>query len=64
MWFFEALGLVVLAGAVLGLVWRFVEDRLEKRDRRRQEALDAELNDFQQGQATVNTVTVPTTKSN
>jgi hypothetical protein len=64
MWFLEALVLVVLAGAVLGVVWRFVEDKLEKRDRRRREALDAELNDFQQSQATVNTVSAPTTKSN
>lgn len=44
MWFFEALGLVILAGAALGVAWRFTEDYFEKRTDRRREALEAELN--------------------
>lgn len=64
MWLLQLFGLVLVAGLVLGLVWRFVEDKLEKRARAKREALDTELDQYQQSAATVNTVVASTTKNN
>jgi hypothetical protein len=44
MWLVELMGLVVLAGAVLGVVWRFAEDWFEKRADRQRQEFEAELN--------------------
>jgi hypothetical protein len=64
MWVLQLCGLVLIASIVLGVSWRLVEDKLEKRARARQEALDKELNDFLESLGDVNTVAVPTTKNN
>ena len=63
MWFFEALGLVVLAGIMLGVVWRFAEDWFEKRADRRRQAFEAELNK-DESSPVVNTVSAPDPKAN
>jgi uncharacterized membrane-anchored protein YhcB (DUF1043 family) len=44
MWLVELMGLVVLVGAVLGVVWRFAEDWFEKRSDRQRQEFEAELN--------------------
>lgn len=41
MWFFSVIGITVFVGVVSGLVWRFVEDRWEKRSQRKKSEIKA-----------------------
>jgi hypothetical protein len=71
MWLLELMGFVLVVGSVVGLVWRYGEEWLDRRTGRKQ--LDAELmiGGTEQDNGTVGqpinigtTVSVSTTKSN